>query len=100
MRKDFCSFLLVLCPCLREYANISYNFTLNSWGGSGGHHHQNGQQNERTNLTAVTVTNGTSAGSDYDVQDGKKVPSKLKKVITQQPNAVVLPNSPRLDIPD
>jgi len=25
MRKDFCSFLLSLCPCLREYGNISYN---------------------------------------------------------------------------
>lgn len=91
MRKDFCSFLLVLCPCLREYANISYNFTLNSFGSSSSH-----QQNERTNLTAVHVANN----SDYDVQDGKKVPSKLKKVITQQPNAVVLPNNPRLDIPD
>lgn len=87
MRKDFCSFLLILCPCLREYANISYNFTLNSFA-------QSGQQNERTNLTAVHV-----AGNDYDVQDGKKVASKLKKVITQQPNAIVFPN-PRLDTPD
>lgn len=24
MRKDFCSFLLSICPCLREYGNISY----------------------------------------------------------------------------
>ncbi|KAI1291738.1 putative transmembrane protein [Halotydeus destructor] len=25
MRKDFCSFLLSICPCLREYGNISYS---------------------------------------------------------------------------
>lgn len=25
MRRDFCSFLLTLCPCLRVYGNISYN---------------------------------------------------------------------------
>lgn len=24
MRRDFCSFLLLACPCLREYGNISY----------------------------------------------------------------------------
>jgi len=24
MRKDFCTFLLSICPCLREYGNISY----------------------------------------------------------------------------
>lgn len=25
MRRDFCSFLLIMCPCLRVYGNISYN---------------------------------------------------------------------------
>ena len=27
MRKDFCEFLLDLCPCLREYGNVSYKFS-------------------------------------------------------------------------
>ncbi|RWS00532.1 hypothetical protein B4U79_11179 [Dinothrombium tinctorium] len=30
MRKDFCTFLLSVCPCLREYGNISYNKHSNS----------------------------------------------------------------------
>ncbi|XP_015790940.1 transmembrane protein 185B [Tetranychus urticae] len=30
MRKDFCSFLLSVCPCLREYGNISFNKQNNS----------------------------------------------------------------------
>ena len=25
MRCDFCTFLLDVCPCLREYCNISYH---------------------------------------------------------------------------
>ncbi|KAI2799585.1 hypothetical protein BLOT_011491 [Blomia tropicalis] len=87
MRKDFCSFILFLCPCLREYANISYNFTLNNFT-------PNGQQNERTNLTAVHVS-----GHDYDSSDGKKMTNKLKKVVTQQPNSIIYAN-PRLDTPD
>lgn len=24
MRRDFCSFLLTVCPCLQEYGNISF----------------------------------------------------------------------------
>lgn len=30
MRKDFCSFLLSICPCLRVYGNISYNLHFNN----------------------------------------------------------------------
>ena len=26
MRKDFCEFLLGICPCLQEYGNVSYKF--------------------------------------------------------------------------
>jgi len=26
MRKDFCEFLLGVCPCLQEYGNVSYKF--------------------------------------------------------------------------
>ena len=26
IRKDFCEYLLDLCPCLREYGNVSYKF--------------------------------------------------------------------------
>lgn len=28
MRSDFCTFLLSICPALKEYCNISYNMTL------------------------------------------------------------------------
>lgn len=29
MRKDFCQFLLGVCPFLQEYANIAYNSHVN-----------------------------------------------------------------------
>lgn len=29
MRKDFCQFLLGICPFLQEYANIAYNSQIN-----------------------------------------------------------------------
>ncbi|KAH7646248.1 transmembrane protein 185a-like protein [Dermatophagoides farinae] len=109
MRKDFCSFLLILCPCLREYANISYNFNgiLSS---PNSLEQRNGieQQNERTNLTQSgliivnnldydTTDTGGGSSADSKTKHGKKI--SKKSAITQQP-AIIIPNLLRLDIPD
>ncbi|UXI15132.1 cisplatin resistance-associated overexpressed protein [Sarcoptes scabiei] len=104
MRKDFCSFLLIVCPCLREYGNITYNFN----GIIRSQADQNQQQNnERTNLTAVQVANNHL---DYDATDSNSTDffkfnvRKLnkKQTIDLQPdsNTIIIPNLFRLDTPD
>lgn len=44
LRKDFCQFLLGICPFLQEYANIAYNSQINLG-------------DSRTNNTQPTNTN-------------------------------------------
>lgn len=105
LRKDFCSFLFIICPCLREYANISYNFDLRALTTSSNQqqHRRSSNHNERTTLTSgvqnvVTIGSATD-GSERQVTS-KKYDLRLKKVvITQQPNQVLTPNV-RLDTPD
>lgn len=109
MRKDFCSFLLILFPCLREYGNISYNFAgIISSPARNSNQQENQQiheQNERTNLTSIQMANNL----DYDTADYSGNTPKLsksfgkkfnKKAITQQPVSVIIPNILRLDTPD
>ncbi|KAH9417383.1 hypothetical protein DERP_007381 [Dermatophagoides pteronyssinus] len=106
MRKDFCSFLLILCPCLREYANISYNLDgilsssspnsleINNAAAANNANvnNVNEQQNERTNLTQ------SSNAMNNKKKNGKKF--SKKSTITKQPTEFIIPNLLRLDIPD
>lgn len=124
MRKDFCSFLLILCPCLREYANISYNLDgilssspnsleINNAAAANNANNVvvNEQQNERTNLTQssnglIQVNNldydATDSSSTSAMNNKKKNGKKCSKksTITKQPTEFIIPNLLRLDIPD
>lgn len=66
MRKDFCSFLLSICPCLREYGNISYNLHFNH------------------NITSSLERN--------DGQNDIANASHSKSVITRQPKKFIVPH--------
>lgn len=126
MRKDFCSFLLILCPCLREYANISYNLDgilssssspnsleiNNAAAANNTANNVNEQQNERTNLTQSSNGLIQVNNLDYDATDSSSVSSAMnnkkkngkkfskKSTITKQPTEFIIPNLLRLDIPD
>ena len=67
MRKDFCSFLLSMCPCLRVYGNISYNLHFNH------------------NITSSVQRNDGS----NDVSDSN---TNSKQVITRQPKKFIIPH--------
>ena len=72
MRKDFCSFLLSVCPCLREYGNISYNkqnSNLNS---------RHGSQNV---IDSDQVSNNTNPVSDDDNTKYQVNHSNQKKIM-------------------
>nr|XP_019811624.1 PREDICTED: transmembrane protein 185A isoform X3 [Bos indicus]XP_020765286.1 transmembrane protein 185A isoform X2 [Odocoileus virginianus texanus] len=73
IRKDFCQFLLEICPFLREYGNISYDL-----------HHEGSEETEET-----------------PVPEPPKIAPMFRKktrvVITQSPGKYVLP-PPKLNI--
>ncbi|XP_061033949.1 transmembrane protein 185A isoform X2 [Eubalaena glacialis] len=73
IRKDFCQFLLEICPFLREYGNISYDL-----------HHEGNEETEET-----------------PVPEPPKIAPMFRKktrvVITQSPGKYVLP-PPKLNI--
>ena len=56
MRRDFCSFLLTICPCLQEYGNMSYYSKHTS---SPGHH-----ELDRGPVTVVSDNNSSSSSSN------------------------------------
>ena len=44
MRKDFCSFLLSMCPCLRVYGNITSSVERNDGSNDGSDSNTNSKQ--------------------------------------------------------
>jgi hypothetical protein len=62
IRKDFCQFLLGVCPCLQEYGNISYSL-----------------QHDDTDSRASTP----------EVEKVKHFSKHKKEAIEEQPKAVV-----------
>lgn len=54
IRKDFGTFLLSTCPCLREYANISYNKQNQS---NNNHSATSADNQSENNLNQVDVSN-------------------------------------------
>ena len=69
IRKDFATFLLSTCPCLREYANISYN-------------KQNQLSNNNSNNNNSLTTDNNRTQSENDLQQIDALKYKLKN---QQP---------------
>ena len=105
IRRDFCSFLLTICPCLREYGNISYTKQSN-------------------NLTSTTATNpnannptttfsssSSSATTSPDVEGNRRnnledsfhfVASRMNAMIVCQPkkSSSQLPPHISIESPD
>ncbi|RWS30111.1 hypothetical protein B4U80_01613 [Leptotrombidium deliense] len=61
MRKDFCTFLLSICPCLREYGNISYN--------------------KHSNSNNVSVQSEEQMNRNPDIKNKSRSVSQSKKII-------------------
>src|SRR6218665_590927 len=97
MRKDFCSCILLLCPCLREYANISCNLADDRRPGSRvtGHDGSILGGNVTSNLLDVRVELVPASAS----KNKKNIP-----VINHPPlsnnNGLFHYAFPRLDLPD
>lgn len=84
MRKDFCSFLLSACPCLREYGNISYN-----------------KHADNNNSTANARTrSGSDGGQPRDTESdiGKMTMSKYK--LANAPKKTPSPPHVSIESPD
>ena len=108
MRRDFCSFLLTICPCLREYGNISYTKqNMNN---------NNSTNNARTSTNpSETNTEGTSSSSTSPDVEGQRrtighnnledsfhyVASRMNAMIVSQPKkAKLFPPQMTIESPD
>lgn len=86
MRRDFCSFLLTICPCLQEYGNISYYSKHTS---SPGHHEldrgplavvsRNGNDNNSSSSSSSNGLTGPSSGSVLEEEDSATRRANLEK---------------------
>lgn len=73
IRKNFCHFLLDVCPCFQEYCNISYSVQDDEDGGGGN------SPRDRDN------TDGGGSGSEFQPTSSKAVPAILISKINSKP---------------
>ncbi|CAG2162343.1 unnamed protein product [Oppiella nova] len=97
MRKDFCSFLLSMCPCLRVYGNISYNLHFNHSLSSTPHPNDGSQ--DVSNIThskhvitrqpkkfIIPHTIGLRSDSDSDVRHRRERSDKCSVLYAEMPH--------------
>lgn len=72
MRRDFCSFLLTVCPCLQEYGNISFlPYSKHTPHPSPGHE-LNRSQGEAGVVIANDGTSSSNSGVTLEESVGEK----------------------------
>ena len=76
MRRDFCSFLLTVCPCLREYGNISYTKQSNNNNSrnNNGAASSNPSGTDAVSNTAMTTSTSSSSSSSSSSSPGMTSP--------------------------
>lgn len=113
MRRDFCSFLLTLCPCLRVYGNISYNKPRVDRGGNNNHSASDQTQSSEELQTGLpnnddgtrrSTTSGHRSSFDTDQGHHGVIKTCLKGTIVCQPkkgqSVILVPPHISIESPD
>ena len=106
MRRDFCSFLLTMCPCLRVYGNISYNKQQSGDRGNGNNNHSTSDQTQSSEEGPGSPDHDQtrrSTGSDGHGHQGM-IKTCLKGTIVCQPkkcqSVILAPPHISIESPD
>lgn len=81
LRRDFCQFLLELCPCLREYGNISYDLHRGDDGDTDAHDDRDAERGPGPDAPKSAPLFGKKAGAVVTQSPGKHAPPPPKLCI-------------------